>query len=90
MLFVHKGKRLLEGVNVNDEGVCQRSFLRSENGLAGLSVEGVGPQAVDGLGWEGHQLSFSEEFGGLLQGFLRKGFNHCFAGNGLHGSVFIK
>ena len=57
---------LLDGSNVDDERTCGRALLQSVDLANGLSIERIGAQAVDRLGWKDDQASIANDFRGFL------------------------
>ncbi len=67
-VFRQKGD-VIEAGDVDDERVVGGPVLGREDMRDGVGVEGVGAEAVDGLGGEGHEVACPEVGGG----FLRRG-----------------
>jgi hypothetical protein len=60
---------------VDDERAGGGSALDGEDAGYGIRIEGVGPEAIDGFGGEGHEASGAEQLGGVVD----------FAGSGAIG-----
>ena len=56
--------RLVQGSDVDDEGIVRGPFLRGKDALNGAAIECMRAESVDGLGRKGDEPSAAKAFGG--------------------------
>ena len=68
--FADEAVQHLRACDMDDEGIVLRTSLRHKNLAHGLAVAGIGRDAVDRLGGQGHQLPSAQQI---------SRFGDCFA-----------
>ena len=73
LVRLHHGKGCCGIGKVRDQGVEARPAFGLEDPRDGQRVGGVTPEAVDGLGREGHQLPCAQAVCRAVEGFRAEG-----------------